>query len=327
MFTDLIDGPSLPIGLRNAAPRETQTMRIGIPHRSGKLAFNAFNEELPTMVSAGAFWDRRTLKFRIPEASDLYELDFALDSAGFSAISGWKKSGTQTSGMAGVYPWSVSQYLELVSSVPRAWYSQADLCCEPEIASSPAEVSFRVRATATLLEVLLRQLHEWHLRLVDQGWSAGEIANALPAPVPVLQGWAVADYLESLELMQEVWTRWVPWLEPAPTLIGVGSVCRRSVHHPKYGLLAILDALEDRLPASSQLHCFGVKGAALRHLKMMPSVASYDSMAFDFGARIAAREERVPNTMARRTTAMTQWAAKARLSLAPCAGDQFRLAF
>ena len=319
-----LDGPGLPIGLTNSAPLSAQVMRLGVPHRSGRLAYHAFNTSTPSMVSASAFWNATKRCFDIPQNSDLYEGDFALDSAGFTAMSQWKRHGP-TSGIGAVYPWTFDDYIGLVAKVPRAWFSAPDLCCEPEICSSPAEVTYRVEATATLLEGLLRRLHAWHQALAAEGWSCAEIARLLPAPVPVLQGRTVFDYRHSLEMTLDVWSRWTPWLQPQPTLIGVGSMCRRNLHDRREGILAVVAALEPHLPLRSRLHMFGVKGAALSRLKTSDSVASFDSMAFDFSARVSARTEGVPNTMVRRQAAMSAWASKASAALRPCAGDQLRL--
>ena len=319
-----LDGPGLPVGLTNSAPLSSQVMRLGVPHRSGRLAFHAFNTTTPSMVSASAFWNSSKRDFDVPENSDLWEVDFALDSAGFTAMSKWKRGGP-TSGIASIFPWTLDEYIGLVAKVPRAWFSAPDLCCEPEICSSPAEVTYRVEATATLLEGLLRRLHAWHQALAAEGWSCAEIARLLPAPVPVLQGRTVFDYRHSLDLTLDVWRRWTPWLQPQPTLIGVGSMCRRPLHDRREGILAVVAALEPHLPPGSRLHLFGVKGAALCRLKTSDSVASFDSMAFDFSARVSARTEGVPNTMARRSAAMSAWASKASAALRPCAGDQLRL--
>lgn len=70
-------------------------VRVGIPTPSEKLAFHAFQNEYKTMVSAQAFWNARAEKFRVPSASDLFETDFALDSAGYTAMMLWGKKGPQ----------------------------------------------------------------------------------------------------------------------------------------------------------------------------------------------------------------------------------------
>lgn len=309
-------------GQVNATLPADLQMRVGIPEPSGRLGGSAFDGGYPIMVSAQAFWEPAKGEFRVPRYASITEADLALDSAGFTAMKLWKGRGKQP-GMAGIYPWSLDQYLELVMTLSPTWYSQADLCCETEIASSAEEVDFRVRATATLLEGTLRGVYEWQSELAkDCGERAA--ANLLPPPVPVLQGWTIDDYLRSLDLLVAVWERWMPWLS-WPRLIGVGSVCRRHLDHPRHGLWAVLGALEGRLPPGSRLHLFGVKGAALEKLRLMPMVASSDSMAWDFGSRVTAHREGRPNSIASRTQGMHAWMERAHQRLMPKLNDQFRL--
>ncbi len=284
-------------------------VRVGIPHRGGKLAFHAFNHGYPAMVSANAFWNGK--EFSLPAASDIEELDFALDSAGFTAMKLWQARGAQP-GIGGIYPWTYAQYIEFALLIGATWWSQPDLCCEPQIARNQGEVDFRVNATATFLEGVLRILDQW-----SQAYG-----SRLQSPMPIIQGWSRDDYLRSLDLMLEVWAR---WHSAPPALIGVGSVCRRNLHHARHGLLPILSALEVHLPPGSQLHLFGVKGSALSALKMHEFVASVDSMAYDFSARMSARVNAVSNTMAHRSAEMTTWMSAAESRLKPITGDQMRL--
>lgn len=288
-------------------------IRVGIPHRGGRLAFHAFDHSYPAMVSASAFWSPSTGQFSQPEASDIHELDFALDSAGYTAMKLWQTKGRQA-GIGGVFPWTYEQYIELALTVGAAWWSQPDLCCEPEIARDRQEVDYRIRATATFLEGSLRVVDSW----------SQQFGAALARPVPIIQGWTAEDYSRSLDLMLQVWARWG---DAPPPLIGLGSVCRRHLNHPGHGLLAIITALEPQLPKGSRLHLFGVKGNALSALKMFPSIASVDSMAYDFRARVQARIDAVPNSMAHRAQQMSRWMVAAESRVAPASHDQFRLYF
>lgn len=306
----------------NAYPGAELMMRVGIPHRGGRLAIHASNQGYPAMVSASAFWDPKSGEFKVPDITPLMEVDFALDSAGFTAMKLWKDKGEQP-GMAGVFPWQYSQYIELANLVGCSWWSQPDMCCEPEIATSQEEVDYRVRATGTLLEGTLRTVYAWQAELAKT-CSTRVVADLVKPPVPVLQGWSVDDYRRSLDLLLAVWERWQPWLAP-PALIGIGSVCRRNLHHPTHGLFAILAGLESSLPAGSRLHLFGVKGACLSTLKMLDCIASADSMAYDVSARVKAHRSGASNTMANRTQEMTQWMTAAASRLKPKSGDQHRL--
>lgn len=245
---------SLPMRQSNARVESDLIMRVGIPHTGGKLAFNAFNRDYPVMVSAAAFWNGRKGVFRVPLATDLEECDVALDSAGYTAMALWQAKGTQP-GLAGIFPWTCAQYVELAMDLRPSFWSQPDACCEPAIARNQDEIDFRIELTATMLEATLRQVYRYQNDLAKAGCSDHAIRNLLRPCVPVIQGWSASDYQRSLELMQQVWQRWSPWLLP-PSLIGVGSVCRRDLHHKDHGLLAILGRLEPYLPKNSQLHLF-----------------------------------------------------------------------
>lgn len=314
----------MPSGLVNAHLGDEVMMRVGIPETGGTLTRKAFDSGFPVMVSASAFWNVKAGKFNIPEACNLYELDMALDSAGFTALKHWATKGKQP-GMAGVFPWTYHQYLELANLVGASWYSQADMCCEPEICANQQEIDYRIDATATMLEGMLRVVYAWQNELAKE-CSPSVVASLVRPPVPIIQGWSASDYLRSLDLLMKVWDRWTPWLA-APALIGVGSVCRRHLDHPTHGLYAILNALEGALPKESRLHMFGIKGGALEKIKMMKFVASADSMAYDFGARVKARQAGEPNSVVRRSQEMSEWMSAAAKRLQPAAGDQFRLEF
>jgi len=314
----------LPMLQQNAHLSDELVMRVGVPHKGGRLAFHAFDQGYPVMVSANAFWRPESQSFHFPEYTDLSETDFALDSAGFTVMMLWKSKGKQP-GMAGIFPWTYEQYLELASLSGASWYSAPDMCCEEGVANNQAEIDFRIDATATLLEGCMRVLYEWQNQLAKE-CSVDTVANMIRPPVPILQGRTASDYERSLELTMQVWERWQPWVDK-PALIGIGSVCRRHLHDPKEGLYAVLDRLEGLFPAGSRAHLFGVKGAALEQVKMMPWIASADSMAYDFGARINARKAGVSNTIEHRSREMSAWMSAAARRMKPAAGDQFRLSF
>lgn len=58
---------------------------------------------------------------------------------------------------------------------------------------------------------------------------------------------------------------------------------------------------------------------------MLDFVASADSMAYDFGARVKAHRAGRSNTVAHRTAEMTRWMSAAAQRIKPAFGDQFRL--
>ncbi|WP_246391894.1 hypothetical protein [Paraburkholderia youngii] len=183
--------PGMPVHQRNAHVDEGLLVRVGIPHSGGRLAYHAFNEGYAGMVSASAFWDPKTGRFRIPEATDLTEIDFALDSAGFTAMRHFQLKGRQQ-GIANVYPWSLEQFVELAAFSGAAWYAQPDLCCEPAIAPDQEAIDYRINATATLLEATLRVVYAWQDEL-SKTMSAAAVQNAVRIPVGVAQGWTVDD--------------------------------------------------------------------------------------------------------------------------------------
>jgi len=249
-------------------------VRIGIPSVGGALPRAARTINAPLLVSANAlavYRDRDgTREFHHFRASapDLDGLDVALDSAGFVA---WAHYGG--------FPWSVEEYVRLAASRPWVWWSQMDACCEPQLAGTPDAVRFRQAETIRLL-------------LACQS-AAREIGA--PAPMPVLQGWAPADY---------VWHVRQLCLDGV-SLVGVGSVCRRHVHGA-HGLLAVVDALDRVLPRGVRLHLFGVKSDGLAVLASHPRVESIDSMAWDFAARAEGRAAGSCTT-AIRVASMRRW--------------------
>jgi hypothetical protein len=72
---------------------------------------------------------------------------------------------------------------------------------------------------------------------------------------------------------------------------------------------------------------FGVKGRCLSQVKMYDWIASADSMAFDYSARVKARENRISNTITHRSDEMSSRMRAAAAQIKPSAGDQFRLSF
>lgn len=283
-------------------------MRVGIPHSGGSLAAHAFNEDFKCMVSASAFWNRAKREFHMPAATDLSDVDFALDSAGYTGILNFRRNGRQD-GIAGIFPWSLGQYLEFANLSGCSWYSQSDLCCEPQIANDREAIDYHVRATATLLEATLQTLYAWQNELA-RTCNSTVVANMLRPPVPVLQGRILGDYMLSLELMTKIWDRWSGWLDNQPALVGIGSLCRRDLHGAE-GLYSIVDGLGRNFPQGSRAHLYGVKNFALNEIPKMDFIASSDSMAWDFSARVKAHRNGVSNSMSRRKDEMSAWMSSA----------------
>ena len=253
------------------------TVRVGVPLTGGQLVAAARDRRYPVLFSANAF--ARTYPqshqragefkaFRVPDLDQFAGLDAALDSAGFVAAARY-----------GDYRWTVEDYFDLVQSFPWAWYASMDYCCEPDIAADRTLRVLRIAATAFMYGRCAREARR----------------RILAAPMPVLQGWTPAEYVQAAE--------WLP-LTTWPELVGIGSVCRRAVHGPD-GILAILDAVNRVLPPHVKLHLFGVKSSALDYLAHHPRIASVDSMAWDVAARA---ERRTGRDMAFRIDHMQAWA-------------------
>lgn len=217
-------------------------IRVGIPACFGRFAAVARELRVGGLVSANAFYRHGQGRFRMP-APDLFGgLDVALDSAGFVAMLRY-----------GSYPWTVEQYVGLAASHPWAWWASMDYCCEPEIAPDRDEVRSRIART-------VETLAECRAEAVRQG---------VRPPVPVLQGWRPDDYLRCAEVMGAL-----------PSLVGLGSVCRRQEDGPT-GVVTIVRELDAVLPPHVRCHLFGVKGPAAVRLKGHPRIASIDSAAWD----------------------------------------------
>lgn len=246
---------------------------VGLPYSSdGVLADGASELGAGTLISAGSL--RRKSKATkewawTPIGLAAWKTAASLDSAGFVAM---KQGG---------YRWDVSSYVEFVVTnsgdgsmpFPWQWWSAMDYCVEPEIAADRSEVLRRVQMTV--------DSYEEHLETLD--WWRGEGVTDVPDPMPILQGRTAADYMICATGLEAVLKR-----NGRPGLcglVGLGSVCRRDLHGSD-GLLSILEALDKALPASVQLHLFGVKGALLPHLmeRFGNRVASIDSMAWDYRA-------------------------------------------
>lgn len=248
-------------------------VRVGLPVPGGALLRAAKAINAPLLISASAFmkrWPRATRDstpfpgFTKPSA-ELLGCDVALDSAGFVAM-------VLTRG----YEWTVADYVGLAAAHPWTWWSQMDLCCEPEVAHDRDTVRLRQAETTRLY-----------------GACAGEARHhGIQPPMPILQGWTADDY-----------ARHVQFLPISTGLVGLGSVCRRQMTGPD-GLEAILCRLDRELPPGITLHLFGVKSLAVSILAAHPRIESVDSMAWDTQSR---RVNRGCNTMVNRTREMTGW--------------------
>lgn len=251
-------------------------VRVGIPKTGGALVKAARERGYPVLFSANAFANayrpgherQGSFKaFSMPDPEQFAGLDAALDSAGYVAAVKY-----------GDYRWSVSEYMDLAQAHPWAWYASMDYCLEPQVANDRPLRLLRMAATAQLLGQCNREAD----------------LRGMPRPMPVIRGWNASEYEESAS-----WLPLVKW----PDLVGVGSVCRRSLHG-EHGIFNVVQTLDRVLPPHVKLHLFGVKSSALEAIGGHRRIAAVDSMAWDFGARM---KRRVGRDMAFRIECMEEW--------------------
>lgn len=120
---------------------------------------------------------------------------------------------------------------------------------------------------------------EEHQRLTIERYDA---LVALVDPrvyvMPVLQGYAVSDYLRHLEMYGSRLAR--------GAYVGVGSICKRNTDIG--AIEEILTSIKRKRP-DLRLHGFGLKTTALSSWVVRDCLHSADSMAWSFAARKAGR--------------------------------------
>jgi len=256
--------------------RKGIAVRVGLPLTGGRLVAAARERGQPVLFSANAFarvyprGHEREGDFRCfvnPDLTQFEGLDAALDSAGFVAAVRY-----------GDYRWNVAHYVDLAAAFPWRWWASMDYCCEPQVANDRPLRLLRIAATAGKLAECAREAQH----------------RGISAPMPILQGWTIAEYLECVD--------WLP-LGEWPDLVGVGSMCRRHMHGAN-GILEVVEALDGVLPPHVRLHLFGIKSEALRALAHHPRVAAVDSMAWDMRARA---QRRTGRDMQFRIACMDEW--------------------
>ncbi len=196
--------------------------------------------DVPLFISRRTLAERKTLP--------LAQGPWALDSGGFSELT-----------MHGEWQTTPAQYVAEVrrfkDEMPGfTWAAIQDWMCEPVI---------RARTGLTVVEHQARSVASY-LTLSD---LAPEMQWT-----PVLQGWAIPDYLHHVEQYARAGVD----LTTLP-LVGVGSVCRRQGSDEITALVGELAALGLRL------HGFGMKQRGL--IPCAWQLTSSDSMAWSFRAR------------------------------------------
>lgn len=207
-------------------------------HRPNWLADGRF-ANVPLFVS------RRTMpKKRLPRALT----DWALDSGGFTELNLYGRWETTPA----EYVADVRRFRDEIGRM--SWAAPQDWMCEPSVLAR------------TGLSV-----DEHQRRTVENFLELRALAPELPI-VPVLQGWALADYWRCADLYADHGVD----LSREPT-VGVGTVCRRQG-------TAIASTIMQTLAASGlKLHGFGFKSKGLALNAHV--LESADSLAWSFRAR------------------------------------------
>lgn len=191
------------------------------------------------------------LKYR---RSNFAVKDWIMDSGAFSTLS-----------IYGTYPFHPDEYVEHIDrwrrvGTMRAAVSQ-DYMCEPHI----------IKGTGLSLDL--------HQQLTISRYDS--ILAAVTKGIyilPVLQGYAIQDYLTHLALYGSRLKRGA-W-------VGVGSICKRN--STPIAVYRILHAIKCKRP-DLRLHGFGLKITAL-HSSCRDLLHSADSMAWSFRARKQGRD-------------------------------------
>lgn len=199
-------------------------------------------EDIPLFVSHRSL---RVLKRKFPVAKTRW----ALDSGGFSELSLYDRWVTTPS----EYLEAVEKYAVEVGRLE--WAAPQDWMCEPWITAKTG-LTVSEHQDRTIQSVL-------HLR---------DKAPHLPF-VPVLQGWALDDYMAHVVKYEAAGIDL--FAEP---VVGVGSVCRRQSTSEAGQIFTELHAAGLR-----NMHGFGVKANGLKKYGHLLNTA--DSMAWSFRAR------------------------------------------
>lgn len=134
----------------------------------------------------------------------------------------------------GGYTYGIDDYLGIVEKLMPEWWVAMDYPCEPNIMPQ-LPIRERIKMTIANTKILA--------------------ATPFPGFLPVIQGWAVEDYLYCAKRMEEEGL-----ILP---VMGIGSICRRGSQGK---IVAIVAALANQLPGI-KLHAFGVKINTLNYNK------------------------------------------------------------
>lgn len=195
---------------------------------------------VPLFVSARRLRRLKTL----PQA----QYGWALDSGGFTELSlrGWWMVPAMS------YSTQVRGWRDRIGRM--AWAAPQDWMCEPWVVQKTGLSVLEHQRKTVANYLLLRQLAP------DLPW------------IPVLQGWAIPDYLRHIEMYGD---RGVDLT--TCDVVGLGSVCRRQA------TTEIAELVHELWLRGLKLHGFGLKTLGLR--RCWQWLASADSLAWSYAAR------------------------------------------
>ncbi len=195
------------------------------------------------MYSAAGFWDKDRQEWRRGKFQRHYGLRW-LDLGGFTLLNKF-----------GDYPFSVVNSANLIARLAPHFYGTMDYPCEPEISRSLGLMSNEQRIVATVANAA--ELAEWEAQLPGQ-------------MVPVIQGYALNEYLYCLKLYQEAGL--------IRDYMAVGSMCRR-ISNEELGNLIPAIYYAAQAAGCTRLHFFG--------LKLSPDLEPYANMIYSRDSSVA----------------------------------------
>lgn len=198
---------------------------------------------LNVMFSAYGFWNNNKREWR---HGTKFKRTFGLtwlDCGGFTMLNRFDE-----------YPFSVVNYANLIARLKPNYYATMDYPCEPEI-SRAALTSNKKRIEATVTNAVA--LAEWESQLPGQ-------------MVPVIQGYALDEYLDCLRLHKEKGT--------IRDYMAVGSMCRRISPEELGNLIPAIYYAAQKL-GCTKLHFFG--------LKLSPLLGIYNDMIYSRDSAVA----------------------------------------
>jgi len=205
------------------------------------------------MVSAGSLWSIQCGKFirRNPPA----HTRFFLDSGGFNCLNRF-----------GNYPWSRSDYLDLIWHYEPDYVATMDYPCEPEINRKIVDNS-----GSCALESNKKRIKR---TVENANWLLDQDLPSSTTIVPVIQGFTFDDYCSCIELYKE------QGVFDFVDYFAVGSMCRRvHVREIEKLVLAITDYVWSTHP-ECYFHFFGLKLSALKRKAVFDRIFSIDSSAW-----------------------------------------------